>query len=48
MTKWGMWANLEASSMSAAIELENRTQILARSTGVLKAKALVFKNKKPQ
>jgi enoyl-CoA hydratase len=46
MTKRGMWANLEASSMSAAIELENRTQILTRSTGVLKAKALAFKNKK--
>ena len=47
MTKRGMWANLEASSMSAAIELENRTQILTRSTGVLKAKALAFKNKNP-
>jgi len=45
MTKRGMWANLEASSFSAAIELENRTQILARSTGVLKTKALAFKSK---
>jgi enoyl-CoA hydratase len=46
MTKRGMWANLEAASMSSAIELENRTQILARSTGVLQAKALAFKTKK--
>ena len=45
MTKRGMWANLEASSLSAALELENRTQILARTTGVLKAKAQAFKRR---
>ncbi len=39
MTKRGMWANVEASSLHAAIELENRTQILARTTGELKAAA---------
>lgn len=39
MTKRGMWANLETSSLSAAIELENRTQILMRSTGSLAARA---------
>lgn len=39
MTKRGMWANLEASSLQAAVELENRTQILARTTGVLGAAA---------
>ena len=39
MTKRGMWANVEASSLNAAIELENRTQILARTTGELKAAA---------
>jgi enoyl-CoA hydratase len=33
MTKRGIWANLEAGSLQAAIELENRTQILARTTG---------------
>ena len=33
MTKRGMWANVEASSLQAAIELENRTQIVARTTG---------------
>lgn len=35
MTKRGMWANLEAASLQAALELENRTQILMRSTGGL-------------
>jgi len=35
MTKRGMWANLEAGSLQAALELENRTQILMRGTGGL-------------
>jgi enoyl-CoA hydratase len=35
MTKRGTWANVEAGSLQAAIELENRTQILARTTGDL-------------
>ncbi len=35
MTKRGAWANLEAGSLQATIELENRTQILARTTGEL-------------
>jgi len=35
MTKRGMWANLEAASLQAALELENRTQILMRGTGGL-------------
>jgi len=35
MTKRGMWSNLEAASLQAALELENRTQILMRSTGGL-------------
>jgi enoyl-CoA hydratase len=39
MTKRGMWANLETGSLSAAIELENRTQILMRGTGSLAAHA---------
>jgi enoyl-CoA hydratase len=43
MTKRGMWANLEASSLHAAIELENRTQILARTTGHLTAAAKALK-----
>jgi enoyl-CoA hydratase len=45
MTKRGMWANLEASSLQAALELENRTQILTRTTGVLKSKAQSFKKR---
>lgn len=35
MTKRGTWANVEAGSLQAALELENRTQILARTTGEL-------------
>jgi len=35
MTKRGAWANVESASLQAAIELENRTQILARTTGGL-------------
>ncbi|MDM0015113.1 enoyl-CoA hydratase-related protein [Variovorax sp. J22P168] len=35
MTKRGTWANVEAGSLQAAIELENRTQILTRTTGEL-------------
>ncbi len=43
LTKRGTWANVEAPSLQAAIELENRSQILARTTGDLarEAKALV-------
>ena len=35
MTKRGMWANLEAGSLQAAIELENRTQAFMLGTGGL-------------
>ena len=35
MTKRGGWANVEAASLYAAMELENRTQMLTRSTGAL-------------
>jgi enoyl-CoA hydratase len=47
MTKRGAWANVEASSLQAALELENRTQILARSTGELAraAQALMARRK---
>lgn len=47
MTKRGMWANLEASSLHAAIELENRTQILARTTGGLARAAHEHLHKRP-
>ena len=43
MTKRGGWANAEAGSLQAAIDLENRTQILARSTGELARAAQAFK-----
>jgi enoyl-CoA hydratase len=50
MTKRGGWANLESASLAGAIELENRTQILARTTGELQraAEALLGRKKKPQ
>ena len=37
MTKRGMWANVENPSMASAMELENRSQILARTTGDMQA-----------
>jgi enoyl-CoA hydratase len=46
MTKRGTWANVEAGSLQAAIELENRTQILARTTGELQRAALALKARK--
>ena len=39
LTKRGMWANLEAGSLAAAIELENRTQVLMQSTGSFRERA---------
>jgi enoyl-CoA hydratase len=30
-----MWANLDASSLEAALHLENRSQILAGAAGVM-------------
>lgn len=46
MTKRGGWANLEAPGLGAAMELENRTQVLARSTGALARSARQFKTRK--
>jgi enoyl-CoA hydratase len=34
-TKQVMWANLEASSLEAALHLENRSQVLAGTGGVM-------------
>lgn len=47
MTKRGGWANAEAPSLQQAIELENRSQILAQSTGALQraAEALLAKRR---
>lgn len=39
MTKRGAWANLEAGSLAAALELENRTQVVMLGTGSLEARA---------
>jgi enoyl-CoA hydratase len=46
MTKRGAWANVEAGSLQAAIELENRTQILARTTGELARAATALVNRR--
>jgi enoyl-CoA hydratase len=48
-TKRGVWANAETGSLQAAIELENRTQGLARTTGELTraAEALLARRKGP-
>ena len=49
MTKQVMWANLEAGSLSAAIELENRNQLLAGYTGNLdEARAAFRERRKPR
>lgn len=42
MTKRGGWANAEAPSLAQALELENRSQILAQSTGSLARQADAF------
>lgn len=42
MTKRGAWANAEAPSLAQALELENRSQILAQSTGGLQRAAEAF------
>ena len=39
MTKRGMWANLEAPSLQAALELENRTQMLMLGSGDIARRA---------
>ena len=46
MTKEVMWANLDASSLEAAIHLENRTQILASTGGEVAEAAAAFMEKR--
>jgi len=46
MTKQTMWANLEATSLTAAIELENRNQLLAGYTGNLEEAKAAFREKR--
>ena len=46
MTKSGMWANLDASSLRGAMELENRTQVLGTFTGNMKEAMEAFQEKR--
>jgi enoyl-CoA hydratase len=46
MTKVGMWANLDASSLRAAMELENRTQVLGTFTGNMTEAGEAFREKR--
>ncbi|MBJ7337402.1 enoyl-CoA hydratase-related protein [Mycolicibacterium sp.] len=45
-TKQVLWANLEAPSLHAALQVENRSQILASTSGELKAAAAAFATRK--
>jgi enoyl-CoA hydratase len=47
MTKQSMWSNMEISSLAAAIELENRNQLLAGYTGNLDEAIEAFREKRP-
>jgi len=47
MTKSGMWTNVDAPSLRAAIELENRTQALGTFTGNLDEYEQAFAEKRP-
>jgi len=47
MTKQTMWANLEINSLAAAIEIEDRNQLLAGYTGNLDEAIAAFKEKRP-
>jgi enoyl-CoA hydratase len=47
MTKQLMWHNLEVGSLATAIELENRTQVLAATTGDMVEAARAFAEKRP-
>jgi enoyl-CoA hydratase len=46
MTKQSLWANLEISSLQAAIEFENRNQLLAGYTGNLDEAIAAFREKR--
>lgn len=46
MTKEVMWDNLEASSLQAAIDLENRTQLLSSYTGDMREAMAAFLEKR--
>ena len=46
MTKQAMWSNLEITSLHAAIDLENRNQLLAGYTGNLDEAIAAFREKR--
>ena len=46
MTKLGMWTNFDAPSLRAAIELENRTQVLGTFTGNMAEAGTAFREKR--
>lgn len=46
MTKRGVWACVETPGLHTALELENRTQILARTTGGLSKAASAFRERR--
>jgi enoyl-CoA hydratase len=47
LTKDTMWASLEVGSLQTAVDLENRTQLLAGHTGNLAEATAAFKEKRP-
>lgn len=47
MTKEVMWSNLETGSLQAGIDLENRTQLLASTTGDMAEALSAFLDKRP-
>lgn len=47
MTKEVMWSNLETASQQAGIDLENRTQILASTTGDMTEAVSAFLERRP-
>ncbi len=47
LTKDTMWSSLEVGSLRAAVDLENRTQLLAGHTGNLTEASTAFREKRP-
>jgi enoyl-CoA hydratase len=47
MTKQTMWASLDIPTLATAIDLENRTQVLAATTGDHREALLAFNDGRP-
>jgi enoyl-CoA hydratase len=47
MTKKGLWQNVDAPSLRAALEIENRTQVLGSFTGNFAEAAAAFRERRP-